>query len=494
MELPGREICYRALQSRDARFDGLIFVGVLSTGIYCRPVCPASTARLSQCQFFSSAAAAQQAGFRPCLRCRPETAPHPVSWKGSSNTISRALSLIQEGALDEQGLTVADLAAHLGLGDRQLRRLFLQHLGASPIAVAQTRRILFAKQLLHETTLPMGQIAIASGYGSVRRFNECFQTLFQRPPSALRKAMQNEVEVAQTGVTLRLRYYPPYDWNSILNFLAARSIPGMESVSRGRYRRTVAIGKFSGSIEVSHLAQKNSLELKIFFPRVKELSQLVQRARRVFDIGVYIETITEHLSQDPFLKGSLSVRPGLRAPGGWDGYELAVRAILGQQITVAGARTLAGKLVEAHGKPVSRAFCPFPELTHVFPEAASIATIKDIELGMPESRRRTLQALALAATADANLFRTGKNMQETIDRLRSIPGIGEWTAHYIALRALRETDAFPATDIGLLRGMAKLLGRSVTAKELVSYAEAWRPWRAYAAQHLWAIDAEKETL
>src|SRR6202048_3884132 len=225
MELPSQEVCYRALESRDVRFDGLIFVGVTSTGIFCRPVCPARTAKFENCRFFGSAAAAQEVGFRPCLRCRPETAPDLASWRGTSNTVSRALALITDGALDGDGTSVETLAERLGLGERQLRRLFLQHLGASPIAVAQTRRVLFAKQLIHETQLPMAEVALASGFGSVRRFNEIFQGLFHRPPSALRRKTSTGRAGDEAGVTLRLRYRPPYDWDSMLSHLQARAIP-----------------------------------------------------------------------------------------------------------------------------------------------------------------------------------------------------------------------------------------------------------------------------
>src|SRR4051812_17419264 len=252
MELPSREVCYRALQSRDARFDGLMFVAVTSTGIYCRPICPARTPHFVNCKFFGSAAAAQDAGFRPCLRCRPETAPDLASWRGTSNSVSRALALIAEGALDGEGNTVEKLADRLGLGERQLRRLFLQHLGASPISVAQTRRVLFAKQLIHETQMPMTEVAMAAGFGSLRRFNETFLKLFHRPPRALRRknsAKQQEKEDKEKDVVLRLRYRPPYDWECMLGFLRARAVPGVEIVDSGRYLRTVEVNGAMGGIE-----------------------------------------------------------------------------------------------------------------------------------------------------------------------------------------------------------------------------------------------------
>jgi AraC family transcriptional regulator, regulatory protein of adaptative response / DNA-3-methyladenine glycosylase II len=489
MELPDREICYRALKSRDARFDGLIFVGITSTGIYCRPVCPARSAKFENCRFFGSAAAAQEAGFRPCLRCRPETAPDMASWRGTSNTVSRALALINDGALDGDGASVELLAGRLGLGERQLRRLFLQHLGASPISVAQTRRVLFAKHLIHETQMSMTDVAMAAGFGSVRRFNEIFRKLFRRPPSALRRKTTASAAGAEAGVTLRLRYRPPYDWDSMLGHLRARAIPGVEVVENGIYRRTVEIGGVTGAVEVAHLPQRESVKVTIRFPDVSSYPAIVARVRRLFDLGADIETIDAHLSLDPLLAPLVARRPGLRAPGGWDGFELAVRAVLGQQVSVAAARRLAGQLVALHGRPILAGYGGHAGLTHVFPSAECVAVAKPLGLGMPVARQRSLKALAEATVADPDLFRPFGTIEEAIVRLRTIPGVGEWTAQYIALRALRETDAFPSSDIGLLRGAARMDGTRSTSAGLLDRAELWRPWRAYAAQHLWAADA-----
>jgi AraC family transcriptional regulator of adaptative response / DNA-3-methyladenine glycosylase II len=490
MEVPHRQICYRALQSRDSRFDGLIFVGVTSTGIYCRPICPARTPKYENCRFYGSAAAAQEAGFRPCLRCRPESAPDLASWRGTSNTVSRALALIADGALDREAAGVEALADRLGIGERQLRRLFQQHLGASPISVAQTRRVLFAKQLIHETRMPMTQVALASGFGSLRRFNEVFQGLFHRPPRALRrKTSMNEVDT-ETGVRLKLRYRPPYDWDSILRFFQIRAIPGVEIVENGKYLRTIEIDGKVGSIGLTHLPELNSLGLRIRFPDVQSFPTIVARVRRLFDLGADIETIGKHLSTDPFLAPLVARRPGLRAPGGWDGFELAVRAILGQQITVAGARQLAGQLVAIHGVRVPVVEAGRVGLTHVFPTAKAIASAATLGLPMPKARQEALKALAQAAVADLHLFRPFGSIEESVERLRCIRGVGEWTAQYIALRAIREADAFPATDIALLRGVATLDGASPTSAALLERAESWRPWRAYAAQHLWAADSK----
>jgi AraC family transcriptional regulator of adaptative response / DNA-3-methyladenine glycosylase II len=484
MELPSREVCYRALQSRDARFDGLMFVGVTSTGIYCRPICPARTAKFENCKFFGSAAAAQDAGFRPCLRCRPETAPDLASWRGTSNTVSRALALIAEGALDGERNRVETLAERLGVGERQLRRLFLQHLGASPISVAQTRRVLFAKQLIHETRMPMADVAMASGFSSLRRFNETFLELFHRPPSALRRKTSAGRE--DQDVTLRLRYRPPYDWDCMLDFLRARAVAGIEMVDGARYLRTVEVDGAVGSIEVTHLPDRQCLGVSIRFPDVRLFPAIVARVRRLFDLGADIETIDGHLSGDPALAPLVAQRPGLRAPGGWDGFEIAVRAVLGQQISVAAARRLAGQLVALHGRAVPKAARIHPHLSHVFPTAKRLASASSIGLAMPVARLKTLKAVAEAAVSDPNLFRPFGSIEETVARLRTIHGIGEWTAQYIALRAIREMDAFPASDIGLLRSMVSMDGERTTPANLLRRAECWRPWRAYAAQHLWA--------
>jgi AraC family transcriptional regulator of adaptative response / DNA-3-methyladenine glycosylase II len=486
MKLPGRDVCYRALQSRDARFDGLIFVGVSSTGVYCRPICPARTPKFENCDFFGSVAAAQEAGYRPCLRCRPEIAPDLASWRGTSNTVSRALALIAEGALDGAENSVEKLAARLGLGERQLRRLFLHHLGASPISVAQTRRVLFAKQLIHDTQMPMAEVAAAAGFSSLRRFNETFLNLFQRPPRALRRKGAPKEE--EKDIVLRLRYRSPYDWENMLGFLRARAIPGVEVVEGGRYLRTVEIDGAVGSIAVSDLPKQQSLAISIRFPNVKSLPAIVVRVRRLFDLGADIETIDGHLSADPALARLVAQRPGLRAPGGWDGFEIAVRAVLGQQISVAAARRLAGELVQLHGRSVPRSFRIHPALLYVFPVAKRLASVSSIGLGMPTARLATLRAIAEAVVADPNVFRPFGGVDDTIARLKSIRGIGEWTAQYIALRAMREMDAFPATDIGLLRGAASIDGTKITPTNLLDRAESWRPWRAYAAQHLWVAD------
>jgi AraC family transcriptional regulator of adaptative response / DNA-3-methyladenine glycosylase II len=477
-----RTACYRAISTRDARFDGRLFVGVRTTGIYCRPICPARTPKLENVSFYASAAAAQEAGLRPCLRCRPETSPDLAFWRGTSNTVSRALALIEAGGLDEAD--VEGLANRLGVGARQLRRLFHRHVGASPIAVAQTRRVLLAKQLIHETSLPMTEVALASGFNSVRRFNETFQQMFGRSPATLRR-IRDKTRREAGALSVRLAYRPPYDWEAMLSFLRARAIPGVEVVSDTIYRRTIALGGNSGVISVAP-ADKNRVHVLVRFPDMAALPQIIARVRRVFDLAADPDMIGAHLALDPALAPLVAARPGLRVPGAWDGFELAVRAIFGQQITVPAATKLLGRLVEAHGVLLPAASKDFEGLSHLFPSPARLAAVDIAALGMPKARAMAVTSLAQAISADPTIFSRGASLEQTIAKLRSLPGIGEWTAQYIAMRELREPDAFPAADIGLLRAMATGDCSRPSPAELLSRAEAWRPWRAYAALHLWA--------
>jgi AraC family transcriptional regulator, regulatory protein of adaptative response / DNA-3-methyladenine glycosylase II len=484
-------VCRQALLSRDARFDGRFFVGVRTTGIYCRPICPARPPKAENCLFLPSAAAAQQAGFRPCLRCRPETAPELGAWRGTSNTVSRALTLIDAGALDTEGVDA--LADRLGIGGRQLRRLFMRHLGAAPLAVAQTRRVLLAKQLIHETDLSMAEVAHASGYGSVRRFNEIFQTLFGRPPASLRRARAAHI-AADAPITLSLSYRPPYDWAAILGFFATRAIPGIEVVAGDVYHRTIELDGAVGTIAVAHQAERNRLRATICFPRVVALPTIIARLRRMFDLGADPAVIGAVLLQDRVLAPLVAARPGLRVPGAWDAFELGVRAIAGQQITVGAATKLTGRIVQQFGTPLADdAICA--GLTHSFSPPSILA---DASLGfMPAARAGAIVGLAAAYAANPTLFERGADLDASVGNLCALPGIGPWTAHYIAMRALREPDAFPAADIGLLRAMDDGHGRP-SPTELLARAEGWRPWRAYAALHLWtggaaAISSQEAT-
>jgi len=485
MELD-HDACYRALSTRDLRFDGRLFVGVLTTGIYCRPICPARTPKPQNVMFFPTAAAAQEAHFRPCLRCRPECAPDLLRWLGTSTTATRALALISEGALDSG--TVDQLARRLGVGERHLRRVFRQHLGASPIAVAQTRRVLFAKQLIVDTALPLTDVALGAGFGSVRRFNATFAAVYQRPPGTLRRIPVDSSDAPPASdVVLVLPYAPPYDWDAMLDFLAARAIAGVEVVDdRRRYSRTIALDGISGWLMIEHDSSRRRLRATIRFPRVTALASIVGRIRRIFDLAADPVAIAEHLSVDPLLRPLVAAHPGLRVPGAWDGFELAVRAILGQQITVAAATKLAQKLVASYGIPCNTGRTG---LTHTFPEPGTLIEANFRGLGMPQARARALSSLAAAATAEPGLFDPAGSREIALARLCALPGIGEWTAQYIAMRVLRDPDAFPAADLGLLRATAAEDRGRLSAAGLSTLAASWRPWRAYATMHLWASES-----
>jgi AraC family transcriptional regulator, regulatory protein of adaptative response / DNA-3-methyladenine glycosylase II len=438
--------CYRAICARDARFDGRFFTGVRTTRIYCRPICTAPTPLSENVTFYPTAAAAQQAGLHPCLRCRPDAAPNMGAWRGTSNTVSRALALIELGALDESD--VDTLAGRLGVGERQLRRLFRQHIGASPVTVAQTRRILLAKQLLHETQLPMAEIAFAAGFGSIRRFNETFLTLFGRPPGSLRDTDVPDASAGPRGeISLLLPYHPPYDWPAMLAFLRDRAISGVEVVTADRYARSVQWSGMQGMVAVQR-AEGSALRATVRFPKLSALPILIARLRRVFDLAADPVAIACHLSTDPVLAGLVAARPGLRVPGAWDGFELAIRAVLEPEMTVQAA----SRLVAAHGE---RLMEPDGDLTLLFPRPEALAAADLTPLGLPGDRAAALSAIAVAALADPHL-----------------------------VDATGEPDAFSADDIGLQQAMADRDGRLYSAAELLDRADRWRPWRAYAAQHL----------
>ncbi|WP_063580130.1 bifunctional transcriptional activator/DNA repair enzyme AdaA, partial [Achromobacter ruhlandii] len=356
------DACYSAIRVRDARYDGRFFTAVKTTRIYCRPVCPARTPLSRNVVFYPTAAAAQEAGFHPCLRCRPETAPAAGRARDLPDSVARALGLIELGALDEAGVDA--LAARLGVGERQLRRQFRQHLGASPVAVAQTRRVLLAKQLIHETRLPMAEIAFAAGFGSIRRFNEIFLALFGRAPGELRRSGKPDVSAGPQGeIKLLLRYRPPYDWSAMLDFLRVRAIPGIERVTADSYTRTIGLDGAQGTVRVEPSAG-NALQATVRFPQLHALPTIIARLRRVFDLASDPAALAAQLAHDPVMAALTAARPGLRVPGAWDGFELALRAVLGQQITVGAANKLAGKLVAAHGQPLEQ---PDGDLTHLFP-------------------------------------------------------------------------------------------------------------------------------
>jgi AraC family transcriptional regulator of adaptative response / DNA-3-methyladenine glycosylase II len=477
----------RARISRDARFDGRFYIAVLSTRIYCRSICPAPSPKTVNIRYYPTAAAAAEAGFRPCLRCRPEAAPGTPAWLGTSAVVRRALHLIDDGALDEA--SVEDLAERVGLGARHLHRLFVQHVGASPLAVAQTRRLHFAKRLLDETRLPITEIAFASGFGSLRRFNDAFLATYKRAPRDLRRQEQARAGASET-VTLRLAYRPPYDWASVLDFLAARAVPGVERASAREYARTVALESGAAAITVRALDDSDALALEVREAPSSALFQLSSRARRMFDLAADPGRIATALRGDALLGPLVKRRPGLRIPGAWDPFECAVRAVLGQQVSVIAARTLAARLVERCGTKLAAPLGLDGTLTHLFPSPQALAAADLHGLGLTGARTVTLHALARAVLEERVNF--SAPCDEVVRALVQLPGIGEWTAQYVAMRTLAEPDAFPAGDL-VLRRQAADHGGSLTTRALEERAETWRPWRAYAAVHLWRSAGAEST-
>ena len=448
----------RARRARDARFDGRFFIGVTSTGIYCRPICPAPSPKEANVRYYGTAAAAAEAGFRPCLRCRPEASPGTPGWVGAPTTVSRALKLISQSALDDDN--VEELAERLGVGSRHLRRLFLRYLGASPIAVAQTRRVHFAKKLIDETSLPMTQVAMASGFGSVRRFNTTFHELYGRTPSELRRAVKKTSPAGRYH--FRLAFRPPYDWAALMRFLIPRATPGVEIATENEYRRTISLDGKHGEIAVHPSAKGNALDLEIRFPESAALFRIVERVRRMFDLAADPDVINSALAKSPLLRPLVRRTPGLRVAGCWDGFEVTVRAILGQQVSVAGATTLTGRLAAAYGDKTDAGV--------LFPSAQQLAEADMKGVGLTTARAKTIRDLATEIVEGRICFEHFNGPEEVEASLVKVRGIGPWTAQYVAMR-LGEPDAFPSGDLHLKRFGAE--------------APEWSPWRAYAAMHLW---------
>lgn len=475
--MPDPRRCEQARLTRDPRFDGLFFTAVRSTGIYCRPICPAPTAHARNVEYFANAAAATAAGYRPCLRCRPEAAPG-TPLRSRSALVIAALRLIEGGMLDRQSVTA--LAARIGVGERHLRRLFVAELGAGPLEIASTRRLLFAKKLLGETALPVTQVALAAGYGSVRRFNAAFRAGYGQAPRTLRRA--RVPPAAHAGVTLRLPYRAPYDFAALLAFFARRAIPGIEQVDADSYTRRFAFDGSAGTLRVTQDAAHAALTLTIAFAHAARLQEISARVRRMFDVDADIATINTHLRGDAQLRALLRRHPGQRLPGGWDGFEIALRAVLGQQVSVAAARTLAQRLVQRYGVDVA-----LDDGTRVrlFPAAATIADADLTAIGLPRTRAQTLRTIARAVCDGSVDFRAEQGLDAFVARWTALPGIGDWTAHYIAMRALSDPDAFPAADLVLRKALAPGGAAALSARAVRDLAERWRPWRAYAVFHLW---------
>jgi AraC family transcriptional regulator, regulatory protein of adaptative response / DNA-3-methyladenine glycosylase II len=464
------EQCYQAIIARDIRFDGRFFVGVKSTGIYCRPICPSRRPAFKSCQFFKHAAAAEVGGFRPCLRCRPELAPGEAPIDFADRLTAAAVKQIEAGTLSQRN--VGQLASELGISDRHLRRVLVENLGVTPIQLAQTQRLLLAKRLLADTHLSMIDIAFASGFSSLRRFNALFRERYRLAPSALRKGEA----ASSNGATFRCRlfYRPPFDWDSLLRFFSNRLFAGVEMIEDGRYVRTVRIERHEGWIAVEHRPTLLALEVELSTSLLPVLMQVLARVRRMFDLEANPDQIANHL-------GSLAkAHPGLRVPGAFDGFEMVIRAILGQQISVKAATTFAGRLAKRFGQPLS---APHGSLTHTAPTAdqVALATESDlIEMGFTRARSQSILTMAKAVAAKFVSLDVAVSIEETLRRLKELPGIGDWTAQYFAMRVLAWPDAFPHSDLGIIKAL-----KIKNPREILEIAEKWRPWRSYAAMHLW---------
>jgi AraC family transcriptional regulator of adaptative response / DNA-3-methyladenine glycosylase II len=470
MELDS-EACYRAVRARDHRFDGRFFVGITSTHIYCRPICTARPANRKNMRFYSHAAAAEGAGFRPCLRCRPERAPGMAPVDALSRLVGAAMAGIEEHALSSA--RVGDLAASLGISDRHLRRVTEAALGVSPIELAQTQRLLLAKRLLRETSLTQTDIAFASGFGSVRRFNALFKSRYGLSPRAVRgKGIDADT------LSVQLEFRPPLAWGHLLAYLRLRGIPGVEMADATHYRRTVSIGEANGWIAVS-MHDERALNLELSPSLTPVIGAVIGRVKHLFDLGAAPDSVSLVLRQDAILEPTVRRLPGLRVAGAFDGFELAVRTVLGQQVSIKGASTIAGRWAQAFGEPIST---PFPELNRLSPSAertSAVSAEEIIALGMVGARARCLIGLARAVAERRVVLAFASNVEEQIEHLMRLPGIGHWTANYIAMRALHWPDAFPTGDLVLMRAAKS------TQKQLQQRSEAWRPWRAYAAHYLW---------
>ena len=470
------DICFRALSARDRRFDGRFFVAVRTTGIYCRPICPARTPRRDRVAFFACAAEAEREGYRACFRCRPELAPGLGPVDAVPRLVAAAAARIEAGFLNEG--SVDDLAAALGVTSRHLRRTVRAELGASLVELAQSKRLAIAKQLLHDTRLPMAEVAFAAGFSSLRRFNALFGARFGRPPSAVRRDQGGSA--AAGPLLLRLEFRPPFDWDAELAFLAGRCTAGVEQVEGSTYRRTVRLGGHQGFVAVSFEAARPALRVEVSPSLSGALLPLVARLRALFDLDAHPDAVAARLRRDPLLARSVRRHPGLRVPGAFDGFEAAARVVIGQQVSVAAATTIAGRLAGALGGSIAT---PYPGLDRLSATAEAVAGASEdrlAKLGMPGARARTLIAVAEACAGGRLALYRGGDAVAARTALLGLPGVGPWTAELVAMRALGAPDAFPGGDLGVLRALGVTSTRAAEAR-----AEAWRPWRAYAVMHLW---------
>lgn len=467
--------CYRAIQSRDPRFDGWFVVAVRSTGIYCRPSCPAVTPKRRNVTFHPTAASAQAAGYRACKRCRPDASPGSPEWSARADLTARAMRLIADGVVDRDG--VAGLASRLGYSERHVHRVMVAEVGAGPLAVARAQRAQTARLLIESTTLPFADVAFAAGFASIRQFNDVVRSVFDATPTQLRSRSAGAVSAARGVITLRLPFRAPLDAEAVLEFLAARAIPGVESGDRGSYRRSLSLPHGTAVAELTPRADHVRCSLQL--EHLRDLAAAVQRCRRLLDLDADPVAVHEALSADPLLGAAVRRRPGLRVPGAVDGAELAVRAVLGQQVSVQAARTAAGRLVEVCGTALA---VPHGDITHTFPSPGAIAEVVG-SLRMPAARQETLRRLTTQLATGELVIDPGADRELAAARLLAIPGIGPWTAGYIRMRALADPDCFLGGDLGVRKALSALGGNPAEADRL---AHRWRPWRSYAVQHLWA--------
>ncbi len=473
------ERCYRAVESRDARFDGWFITAVKTTGIYCRPSCPTPVhPRRENVRFYPTAAAAQLAGFRACKRCRPDASPGSPEWNVRSDLVGRAMRLIADGIVDREG--VVGLARRLSVSGRHLHRLLLNELGAGPLAISRAQRTQTARTLIETTNLPFTDVAFAAGFESIRQFNDTVREVFALTPTALRAAGRRRGDVVEGALTLRLPYRPPLDWPALSSWLRARAVPGVAEASGHAYRRTLRLPRGAAIVRLEPVG--GHIQCTLTLESMSDLTSAVRQCRRLLDLDADPLSVVEVLSRDRRLSSIVRKRPGLRAPGAVDGTELAIQAVLGQQVSLAAARTLTARLVTAHGDVIKIAD---PTLTHLFPRVDAIAEADLSKLGVPATRRATLQALAGAVARGTLALDPGVDRAETYHKLLGLPGIGEWTAGYILMRALGDPDTFLPSDLGIKKAGARL-GLGTNSRTISEHAAAWRPWRTYAAHHLWA--------
>ena len=472
------EVCYRAVRSRDRRFDGRLFTAVTSTGIYCRPSCPAQTPKPQNVRFYRSAAAAEAAGFRACKRCHPDRLQAATPANGQGDLLGRALRLIADGSMDELG--VRGLARVLRITPRHLHRELVARVGAGPLQLARTRRAQTARLLIDRTAMPLTEVAMAAGYASIRQFNASVREVFGQTPSGLRRSGAPALP-GEGPVVLRLSYRSPFDGAGLFAFLGPRAIPGVEEVADRRYRRVVRTGRTTGIMELD-ARDGGGVVLRLYLDDLHDLERLVQAARSLFDLDAEPAAINDVLAGDRALRPLVLRRPGIRVPGAVDGFEMAVRAVLGQQVSVSGATTLAGRLVDRLGDPLPHAN---GGLTHAFPTADRLAAADLRGLGLTGARAATLRALSQAVAEGRLDLSAAADRERTGAALLQLPGFGPWTVAYLGMRALRDPDAIPITDLGIRRALDRL-GIVAAPRQRMARAERWRPWRAYAAMHLWS--------